>query len=267
MHACPWSAPHAAPALLLRADAVNQLGASQGDAARLLMWNSLGCCFGSATMGLVRDYCPPRYAYVAVVSLTGGLNLLGAAGVVLWAGAETAYALAQWSTTETLDAAAAEAAQAVAAAHAAAAPWLTISSLYVIVFLVAASIDATWTVNVSVFQMRYGGHAHASTFTGLADVVSFAAKTPFMFVAGAFFERRSYGVPLAIIMGSVLAAHAAIMLFFALDGCCGLSERPAPEDAVAPFGERSGRGSGRASKSKPAPAADRAGPPKRTYIA
>ena len=65
-----------------------------------------------------------------------------------------------------------------------------------------------------------------------------------MFVAGAAFERHSYGLPVAMVAVSLLAGHVCIMLFFVLDGCCQLPPRP-----EAPAGPK--RGPGKAAAAVP----------------
>ena len=70
---------------------------------------------------------------------------------------------------------------------------------------------------MSVFQLRYGGHDHASTLCGLMDFLSFAFKAPFMFLVGASFEQHEYGFPVALVAGSMLIGHACITAFFLLE--------------------------------------------------
>ena len=114
----------------------------------------VGGCAGGAGMGLVRDYTSQR----TVVVLTGLLNLLAAAAVLGWAWHEVGVT-----------------------------KWLTLHSFGPLVFILGASMEATWTIHVSVFQLRYGGHVHAATLVGVTDFFSFAFKAPFIFLVGAPF--------------------------------------------------------------------------------
>jgi len=164
--------------------AVGALGATEGAAARLLTWLLVGGCAGGAGMGLVRDYTSQR----TVVVLTGLLNLLAAAAVLGWAWHEVGVT-----------------------------KWLTLHSFGPLVFILGASMEATWTIHVSVFQLRYGGHVHAATLVGVTDFFSFAFKAPFIFLVGASFERHQYGFPVAIVASSMLIGHVCIMVFFLLD--------------------------------------------------
>lgn len=171
--------------------AVDALGATEGSAARLLTWLLVGGCAGGFGMGIVRDYTSQR----TVVVLTGILNLLAAVAVSAWVWHEAGKHGLLPHTVE----------------------WLTMQTLGPLCFLIGASMEATWTIHVSVFQLRYGGHDHASTLCGLTDFLSFAFKAPFMFLVGASFERHEYGFPVALVAGTMLTGHACIMAFFLLD--------------------------------------------------
>ena len=171
--------------------AVDALGATEGSAARLLTWLLVGGCAGGFGMGLVRDYTSQR----TVVILTGVLNLLAAAAVSAWVWHEAGKHGLLPHTAE----------------------WLTLETLGPLCFLIGASMEATWTIHVSVFQLRYGGHDHASTLCGLTDFLSFAFKAPFMFAVGASFERHEYGFPVALVAATMLTGHACIMAFFLLE--------------------------------------------------
>ena len=76
--------------------AVDALGATEGNAARLLPWLLVGSCVGSVGMGIFRDYASER----KVVVLTGLLNLLAAAAVLGWVLHETG--VNRWLTMESL---------------------------------------------------------------------------------------------------------------------------------------------------------------------
>ena len=171
--------------------AVDALGASEGSAARLLTWLLVGGSAGGLGMGLVRDYASQRTVFL----LTGLLNLLAAVAVSAWVWHEAGkHGLLPHSVE-----------------------WLTMQTLGPLCFLIGASMEATWTIHVSVFQLRYGGHDHASTLCGLTDFLSFAFKAPFMFAVGASFERHEYGFPVALVAATMLTGHACIMAFFLLE--------------------------------------------------
>lgn len=164
--------------------ATERLGASEKDAAHLLIFTMLGALVGGIGMGLARD----GLSAAASVALTAAINLGSAAAAVAW----LAYELNGGT-------------------------WLGVRLLSFMVFVVSASIECSWNINLSVFTVRFAGARHASTLSGLMDLLCFAGKVPFMFVAGHLVNDGRYGIMLSLVVAALLVSHACIVVSMVLD--------------------------------------------------
>ena len=164
--------------------ATKRLGASEKDAAHLLIFTMLGALVGGIGMGLARD----GLSAAASVGLTAAINLGSAAAATAW----LAYELRGGS-------------------------WLGVDLLGPMLFVVSTSIECSWNINLSVFIVRFAGARHASTLSGLMDLLSFAVKVPFMFLAGHLANDGRYGIIVSLVIGALLLSHACIVASMALD--------------------------------------------------
>ena len=169
--------------------AVAQLGASEGDAARLTIAGTLGALCGALAGGFLRDAARGRGVFACALAIKS----VGLAAAVLWLALDGGGAPS--------DA-------------------LSLRFLGGIVFTIFLSIEFSWNVMISVFALRYGGPAHSSTLVGIQDVVSFSVKVPFLFAQGGLIEAGGAAGYTAVIVlvGLALAfAHACILAFLWAD--------------------------------------------------
>jgi len=92
-----------------------------------------------------------------------------------------------------------------------------LSALYVVVVLIGASIDYSWSVTVCLFAYRFGGPVHCATLMGLQDAISFAFKIPMAFLFGQLHNSGSYTASLIIVITALSLAHLSIVVHLIME--------------------------------------------------
>ena len=166
--------------------ATERLGASDGDAARLLTFALVGALLGDLGGGPAMDALRPSSA----VALTLGLNGVGAAAMIVWFVLE------------------------VSPGDAAEPPYAVVAGVSTAISL---GVAWSWNVWVGAFQMRHGGPTHSATLTAVMDIASIALRVPGFLAVGLFATHGEWASTVAVLVALLLLGHALMAAFLVSD--------------------------------------------------
>ena len=172
--------------------ASGQLGASDGESARLLSFVMAGHMAGDLVGGFVKDSLRGR----AMLTATLVIKALGVGFAAAWVALDRRLtAVGPPATTS---------------------PAALVTLVGVLLLAVQLTVTYSWNVVLSSFVLHAGGPRHAATLAGVLDCVSFAARIPLSFVVGACAADAQWSAVPSLLVLFVLAGHGCMAVFVAI---------------------------------------------------
>mmetsp|Transcript_15558 Transcript_15558/g.40211 ORF Transcript_15558/g.40211 Transcript_15558/m.40211 type:complete len:505 (-) Transcript_15558:162-1676(-) len=211
--------------------AAARLGASDSEAALVVMYVLFGQLIGGFIAGFVRDTSSGRW----LIAFSAAFKLFGVGCMAAWLVMDTALASClqsgdsqrphlQLDRIPTLPGQSVPAGARSIDSCTGIGEWLVLLEPRVrvhivcfLVFVLQATISYSWNVMLTAYCLRAGGANHAATLSGILDLFAFAARIPNNFYIGGLVAQGEFSLMLLLVGLYSALGHTAMLAFMMID--------------------------------------------------